>query len=151
MATKRKGDEDATDERHVMRIMPLGAGNEVGRSCIILKFQGKTIMLDCGVHPVRRIFMTHPTKAVMQMMLRDFLRVSNISVEDQIYDDKDLERCVAKVEIIDFHQEKMINGIKFTPYNAGHVLGACMFLIEIGGVKVLYTGDYSLENDRHLM
>ncbi|ETV96208.1 hypothetical protein, variant 1 [Aphanomyces invadans] len=195
MATKRKGEEDAGDERHVMRIMPLGAGNEVGRSCIILKFQGKTIMLDCGVHPgysghgslpyfdsveaeeidlllithfhidhvaglphftektgfKGRIFMTHPTKAVMQMMLRDFLRVSNISVEDQIYDDKDLERCVAKVEIIDFHQEKMINGIKFTPYNAGHVLGACMFLIEIGGVKVLYTGDYSLENDRHLM
>jgi cleavage and polyadenylation specificity factor subunit 3 len=26
-----------------------------------------------------------------------------------------------------------------------------MYLIEIGGVKVLYTGDYSLENDRHLM
>ena len=29
-----------------------------------------------------RVFMTHPTKAVMQMMLRDFLRVSNISVDD---------------------------------------------------------------------
>ncbi len=95
--------------------------------------------------------MTHPTKAVMQMMLRDFLRVSNISVDDQIYDDRDLANCVSKVEIIDFHQERMVNGIKFTPYNAGHVLGACMFLIEIGGVKVLYTGDYSLENDRHLM
>ncbi|OQR83063.1 cleavage and polyadenylation specificity factor subunit 3 [Achlya hypogyna] len=192
---KRKGDTDVVDERHVMRIMPLGAGNEVGRSCIILKFQGKTIMLDCGVHPgysghgslpffdsveaeeidlllithfhidhvaalphftektnfKGKIFMTHPTKAVMQMMLRDFLRVSNISVDDQIYDDRDLANCVAKVEIIDFHQEKMFNGIKFTPYNAGHVLGACMFLIEIGGVKVLYTGDYSLENDRHLM
>ncbi|EQC25924.1 hypothetical protein SDRG_16223 [Saprolegnia diclina VS20] len=192
---KRKGETDIVDERHVMRIMPLGAGNEVGRSCIILKFQGKTIMLDCGVHPgysghgslpffdsieaeeidlllithfhidhvaalphftektnfKGKIFMTHPTKAVMQMMLRDFLRVSNISVDDQIYDDRDLANCVAKVEIIDFHQEKMFNGIKFTPYNAGHVLGACMFLIEIGGVKVLYTGDYSLENDRHLM
>ena len=95
--------------------------------------------------------MTHPTKAVMQMMLRDFLRVSAISVEDQIYDEKDLMNCVSKVEIIDFHQEKEVNGIKFTPYNAGHVLGACMFLIEIGGVKVLYTGDYSLEDDRHLM
>lgn len=98
-----------------------------------------------------RVFMTHPTKAVMQMMLRDFLRVSNISVDDQIYDDKDLQNCVSKVEIIDFHQEKEHNGIKFTPYNAGHVLGACMFLLEIGGVKVLYTGDYSLEDDRHLM
>lgn len=194
MAKRRLADE-AADERHVMRIMPLGAGNEVGRSCIVLKFKGKTIMLDCGVHPGYsghgslpffdgveaeeidlllithfhidhvaalphftektnfrgRVFMTHPTKAVMQMMLRDFLRVSNIAVDDQIYDDKDLNSCVAKVEIIDFHQEKMHNGIKFTPYNAGHVLGACMYLIEIGGVKVLYTGDYSLENDRHLM
>jgi hypothetical protein len=26
-----------------------------------------------------------------------------------------------------------------------------MFLIEIGGVKILYTGDYSCEEDRHLM
>ncbi len=55
MASKRKGDTEPVDERHVMRIMPLGAGNEVGRSCIILKFQGKTIMLDCGVHPVCRL------------------------------------------------------------------------------------------------
>uniref|UniRef100_A0AAV1VIW5 Cleavage and polyadenylation specificity factor subunit 3 n=1 Tax=Peronospora matthiolae TaxID=2874970 RepID=A0AAV1VIW5_9STRA len=193
--SKRRLAEEAADERHIMRIMPLGAGNEVGRSCIVLKFKGKTIMLDCGVHPgysghgslpffdgveaeeidlllithfhidhvaalphftektnfKGRVFMTHPTKAVMQMMLRDFLRVSNISVDDQIYDDKDLNNCVAKVEIIDFHQEMMHNGIKFTPYNAGHVLGACMYLVEIGGVKVLYTGDYSLENDRHLM
>jgi len=30
---------------------PLGSGSEVGRSCHIIKFKGKTIMLDCGVHP----------------------------------------------------------------------------------------------------
>lgn len=43
----------AVDEDHeIMRIMPIGAGNEVGRSCIILKYMGKTIMLDCGIHPV---------------------------------------------------------------------------------------------------
>ena len=41
-------------------------------------------------------------------------------------------------------------GIKFTCYNAGHVLGAAMFLVEIDGVRVLYTGDYSREQDRHL-
>lgn len=34
-----------------MEIMPIGAGNEVGRSCCILKFMGKTIMFDCGVRP----------------------------------------------------------------------------------------------------
>ena len=33
---------------------------------------------------------------------------------------------------------------------AGHVLGAAMFLVEIDGVRILYTGDYSREEDRHL-
>lgn len=44
-----------------------------------------------------------------------------------------------------------MNGIKFWSYNAGHVLGAAMFMIEIAGVKILYTGDFSCEEDRHLM
>jgi cleavage and polyadenylation specificity factor subunit 3 len=42
-------------------------------------------------------------------------------------------------------------GVTFTPYHAGHVLGACMFMIDIAGLKVLYTGDYSREEDRHLV
>ncbi|KAG5642485.1 endoribonuclease ysh1 [Asterophora parasitica] len=42
-------------------------------------------------------------------------------------------------------------GVSFTPYHAGHVLGACMFLIDIYGLKILYTGDYSREEDRHLV
>lgn len=34
-------------------------------------------------------------------------------------------------------QETECNGVKFWCYNAGHVLGAAMFMIEIAGVKVL--------------
>ena len=45
----------------------------------------------------------------------------------------------------------MSGGLRFTPYHAGHVLGASMFMIEIAGLKVLYTGDYSREEDRHLV
>ena len=48
-------------------------------------------------------------------------------------------------------QEVDVNGIKFWCYNAGHVLGAAMFMIEIAGVKIFYTGDFSCEEDRHLM
>lgn len=48
-------------------------------------------------------------------------------------------------------QEVDVNGIKFWSYNAGHVLGAAMFMLEIAGVKILYTGDFSCEEDRHLM
>jgi cleavage and polyadenylation specificity factor subunit 3 len=32
-----------------------------------------------------------------------------------------------------------VNGIKFWSYNAGHVLGAAMFMIEIAGVRCAAT------------
>lgn len=44
------------------------------------------------------------------------------------------------LKVIDFHEQKEVNGVRFWPYVAGHVLGACMFMIEIAGVKILYTG-----------
>ena len=37
-------------EDDIMKITPLGAGNEVGRSCILLEFKGKTIMvMNCSI------------------------------------------------------------------------------------------------------
>ena len=44
-----------------------------------------------------------------------------------------------------------MNGVKFWCYHAGHVLGAAMVMMEIAGVKILYTGDFSRVEDRHLM
>ena len=41
----------AASGANTMEITPLGAGQEVGRSCLVLKYKGKTIMFDCGVHP----------------------------------------------------------------------------------------------------
>lgn len=33
-----------------IRVTPLGAGQDVGRSCILVSMCGKNIMLDCGMH-----------------------------------------------------------------------------------------------------
>lgn len=44
-------------DNDLLEIVPLGGGREVGRSCIMVKFKGKLIMvrsvkkLDCGIHP----------------------------------------------------------------------------------------------------
>ncbi|KAJ3205139.1 Cleavage and polyadenylation specificity factor subunit 3 [Entophlyctis luteolus] len=95
--------------------------------------------------------MTHPTKAIFKWLLADYVKVSNLSVDDMLYSEKDLLAAYDRIETVDFHQQVDVDGIKFTPFHAGHVLGAAMFLVEIAGVKVLYTGDYSTEEDRHLM
>ncbi|KAF9160928.1 Cleavage and polyadenylation specificity factor subunit 3 [Actinomortierella ambigua] len=193
---KRKAEAPIVgDKSDLMEITPLGAGSEVGRSCHVLTYKGKTVLLDCGIHPglsgmsrlpyfdevdastidvllithfhvdhsaalpyftetttfKGRVFMTHPTKAIFKWLLSDYVKVSNVSSNDALYDDAQLSSCYEKIEAIDYHQEINVDGIKFTAYNAGHVLGAAMFLIEIAGIKILYTGDYSREEDRHLM
>ncbi|GAB1289353.1 Integrator complex subunit 11 [Apodemus speciosus] len=33
-----------------IRVTPLGAGQDVGRSCILVSISGKNVMLDCGMH-----------------------------------------------------------------------------------------------------
>ncbi|KAA0708560.1 Cleavage and polyadenylation specificity factor subunit 3 [Triplophysa tibetana] len=98
-----------------------------------------------------RTFMTHATKAIYRWLLSDYVKVSNISADDMLYTETDLEESMDKIETINFHEVKEVAGIKFWCYHAGHVLGAAMFMIEIAGVKILYTGDFSRQEDRHLM
>lgn len=97
-----------------------------------------------------RVFMTHATKAIYKLLLSDYVKVSKVSVEDMLFDEQDILRSMDKIEVIDFHQTLEVNGIRFWCYTAGHVLGAAMFMVDIAGVRVLYTGDYSREEDRHL-
>lgn len=196
MSNKRKPDSQVpAEESDQLIIRPLGAGQEVGRSCIMIEYKGKKIMLDCGIHPglsgmdalpfvdlieadeidlllishfhldhsgalpwfllktsfKGRCFMTHATKAIYRWLLSDYIKVSNIATEQMLYTEADLEASMDKIETINFHEEKDIMGVKFWAYNAGHVLGAAMFMIEIAGVKILYTGDFSRQEDRHLM
>ncbi|GAU95620.1 hypothetical protein RvY_07209-2 [Ramazzottius varieornatus] len=189
---KREGKGRNVDEEDILSVRPLGAGQEVGRSCILLDFKGKKILLDMGIHPAfnghaslpyldhinvdeielllithfhldhcgalpfflmktkfkGRTFMTHATKAIYRWMLSDFLRVSQ--GQEQLFTEADIEKSMDKIETLDFHEEKEVGGVRFWCYTAGHVLGAAMFMIEIAGVRILYTGDFSKEEDRHL-
>ena len=87
------------------------------------------------------------------MLLSDSAKVSGPRGDNQaksIFNKEDLNNSLPKIHTINYHQELEYSGIKFTCYNAGHVIGAAMFLVEIDGVRLLYTGDYSCEEDRHL-
>lgn len=182
-----------------LTIEMLGAGQEVGRSCCVLKYKGKIIVCDTGVHPAftgiaalpfideldwstvdailvthfhldhaaaltyimektnfrdggGKVYMTHPTKAVYRFLMSDFVRISNAGNDDNLFDENEMLASWRQIEAVDFHQDVSISGgLRFTSYHAGHVLGACMFLIEIAGLRILYTGDFSREEDRHLV
>ncbi|KAE8147476.1 beta-lactamase-like protein [Aspergillus avenaceus] len=206
MATKRKAsalnaamDDEPVDPSDQLAFYCLGGGNEVGRSCHIIQYKGKTVMLDAGMHPAKegfsalpffdefdlstvdillishfhvdhssalpyvlsktnfkgRVFMTHATKAIYKWLIQDNVRVSNTaSSSDQrttLYTEHDHLSTLPLIETIDFNTTHTINSIRITPFPAGHVLGAAMFLVSIAGLNILFTGDYSREEDRHLI
>ena len=116
-----------------------------------------------------KVYMTHPTKALHKFMMQDFVRMRysippatlrahtnwsyfSSSSSEAFFSPLDLSMSLDLIIPVSAHQ--LINvcpGVSFTPYHAGHVLGAAMFMIDIAGLKVLYTGDYSREEDRHLV
>jgi cleavage and polyadenylation specificity factor subunit 3 len=103
-----------------------------------------------------RVFMTHPTKAIYKWLIQDSVRVSGSSgsSSDQSstpYTEADHLSTFPMIEAIDYHTTHTISSIRITPLPAGHVLGAAMFLISISGLNILFTGDYSIEPDRHLI
>ncbi|KAL4445408.1 hypothetical protein ABPG77_011233 [Micractinium sp. CCAP 211/92] len=192
---KRPAPADTESLENVVQVLPLGAGQEVGRSCIIVRYGGKTVMLDCGVHPGfyglaslpffdevdlsevdvmlvthfhldhcaavpyvtghtpfrGRVLMTHATKAIVHTLLKDFVKVSRGGGSGEgLYSERDLEAAIERTEVVDFHQTVDVDGIRVTAYRAGHVLGAAMFQVEIAGMRLLYTGDYSRIPDRHM-
>jgi len=40
-----------------------------------------------------------------------------------------------------------LNGVKISFIPAGHILGSAQILLEYGGIRYLYTGDYKLQDD----
>ncbi|KAL6253309.1 endoribonuclease ysh1 [Rhinocladiella similis] len=206
MATKRKAaamasaeDDEPVDPSDELVFIGLGGCQEVGRSCHILQYKGKTVMLDAGMHTGRegmsampyfddfdlstvdillishfhldhaaalpyvlaktdfkgRVFMTHPTKAIYKWLIQDSVRVSNTtSTSDQrtsLYTEADHISTLPQIETIDFYTTHTVSGVRITPYPAGHVLGAAMFLVNIAGLNIFFTADYSREQDRHLV
>ena len=41
----------------------------------------------------------------------------------------------------------MINGVRISLIPVGHIIGSAQILIEYGGIRYLYTGDYKLQED----
>ncbi len=99
------------------------------------------------------IVMTHPTKAIVPILLEDYRKITvERKGESDFFTAKMIKDCMRKVVTIDLHETLTVAGgaVTIKAYYAGHVLGAAMFSVTVGGQTVVYTGDYNMTADRHL-
>lgn len=98
------------------------------------------------------VLMTHPTKALCPILLEDYRKITvDRRGESNFFTSDHIRQCMSKVIALDVHESHFLApDFEIKPYYAGHVLGAAMFYVRVGGQSVVYTGDYNMTPDRHL-
>lgn len=101
--------------------------------------------------------MTQETLTHTMQNFRDTIKQKKLfpQIRDPEQRDKEANDAVKLIEgqykPISFHSTiRLAKNVAITAYAAGHVEGAAMFLINLNNYQILYTGDYSMEQDKTL-
>ncbi len=103
-------------------------------------------------YPKTKVYMTEPTKNIMNVMLEDNMRLTN-DRESEIptYTEEDIIRISRNTTIT---PSSFISDIHFlyrrnaTIMRVGHIIGAIAVLYKTNEGNVLYTGDYTAQQSR---
>ena len=95
-----------------------------------------------------KVYMTPPTRDLMELMLHDSVGLLTQEAKrrglDPLYDENDVNALLARVETLDYHQEKEIApGLSVYLRDTGHILGAASVRVHdlSDGTSVVLTGD----------
>lgn len=103
-------------------------------------------------YPHSRVYMTPPTAELTEQMLYHYLKVQQKKQQEKgesfspLYDEEFIGRIRYIFQSFDYGKEFPLHGfeesgIKFSFYDAGHILGSAGVLIEWKGKRIFYTGN----------
>jgi len=97
------------------------------------------MMNEC---PRAGVYMTAITKSLAELQIYDRIYLENIHNNEN----KRLaaQSCLDRITLVSYMKTMGFSDYKVTFYEAGHIPGAMMTLIEYKGRCILYTGDYSI-------
>ncbi|HEY1041168.1 MAG TPA: MBL fold metallo-hydrolase RNA specificity domain-containing protein [Candidatus Paceibacterota bacterium] len=87
------------------------------------------------------IHSTPPTKDLTEIMLIDQLKIHNQNNPEDKLPISTVETVMSLWTTHEYHQPFTIEQTTLTYFDAGHILGSALTLVESEGVKTLYTGD----------
>ncbi|HLV09155.1 MAG TPA: MBL fold metallo-hydrolase [Halanaerobiales bacterium] len=103
-------------------------------------------------YPGARIYMTHASKSLIQVLLYDSLKIMEREEADiPIYAEKHVREMLDRVICYSPQYEfKALpeKNIQVSFYNAGHIAGAALIYIKGQEGTLLYTGDYSASDQQ---
>jgi predicted metal-dependent RNase len=94
-------------------------------------------------HPETSVYMTKPTRDLIQLMIADYMKVSRNDFDKGRVLNNILKQC----RMLDYGQVQDC-GVKFSLHNSGHILGSSQVLVHNQKGNLLYTSDISTRASR---
>ncbi len=92
-----------------------------------------------------RVHSTPPTRDFANLLLLDsehvLLDEAQRTGNPPLYGVREIEELMAKWDGLPYHQPIQIGPMKITLYNAGHILGSSIVVVEVEGKKIVFSGD----------
>ncbi len=89
--------------------------------------------------------MTRVTRDLIRVMLKDFLHISGYYAP---YEQSDVRSMIENTIAVDYGKDVKLGDFKVKLLNAGHIPGSAMTLVDVGGTRILYTGDVNTIDTR---
>jgi putative mRNA 3-end processing factor len=83
-----------------------------------------------------------------QILIQDFIHLSSYYLP---FEYLELSTMMRNNKHLDYGVEEAIGDMKVKLFNAGHTPGSAQVLIEADGKRILYTGDFNLEDSKMLV
>jgi len=96
-----------------------------------------------------KVYMTAPTSDYTDLLLHDSLKVAKLKGYPIRFSPADILNLQKSIQKVNYGDEIKIGPkTKVEIWDAGHMPGSCIYVVNSGGKKVLYTGDFKLDPQR---
>lgn len=90
-----------------------------------------------------KIYTTKPTIDIVNLLWNDHLKIEG----NTLYNNMDLQKAFSNLKGYNYRTKiKICDGVFAEFFDAGHILGSAMILLEFDGMLILYSGDIQDQN-----
>jgi Cft2 family RNA processing exonuclease len=105
------------------------------------------------LNPNLPMFATEPTIRLMKPLLMDVSKRSTTYTELEFVGHDDVEKALWNIQTVELQKNFDVaskSGMPWavTYFPSGHILGAAAIYLEVDGIRLLFTGDYSVEDQK---
>lgn len=96
----------------------------------------------CGIHSLKI------NKHLIEMLWEDTLKIARLEHQPCSFNKGDIKKALKKFEPVTYERPFTIGNSKIIAYDAGHIPGSSMFVVEANKKKIMYTGDFNWRNTK---